>query len=271
MGVLNVTPDSFFDGGRYSDAEAARARVDALLAAGADLIDIGGESSRPGAKPVPAREQLERIEPALRHAVARGALVSVDTSAPSVAERAFELGAELANDISCLAEPGLARVCAQRGKTLILMHSRGPMEKMAGYSAYPDDAYGPDVVATVLDEWRAKAELAARQGLPLGAIWLDPGLGFNKNARHSFELLRGLPRLATAAETLVVGASRKSFLAAPEPKPPEQRLAGSLAAALLAVERGARVLRVHDVAETHQALLVGHAIRHGLAREAAHV
>jgi dihydropteroate synthase len=265
MGVLNVTPDSFFDGGQHASAEGARRHVDVLLAAGADIVDIGGESSRPGAAPVPAMEQIERIEPAVRHALASGALVSIDTTDPVVADRMLELGAELINDISCLADPELARVCARHEKTLILMHARGAMQGMSGFSDYPDDAYGSDVVAQVLGEWRAAASLATRQGLEASRIWFDPGLGFNKNARQSFELLRGLSRFRAVGTPVVVGASRKSFIAAVDRKPPEERLGGSIAAALLAVERGASVLRVHDVAEVHQALVVARAIQGGLS------
>jgi dihydropteroate synthase len=179
------------------------------------------------------------------------------------------LGAHLVNDISCLANPELARVCAQHDATLILMHARGSMQSMSGFSHYPDDAYG-DVVADVLGEWRAARDRAVAQGLGKQRIWLDPGLGFAKNARHSFELLRGLDRLRGEGVPVVVGASRKSFIAAVDDVPPEKRLGGSIAAALLAAERGASVLRVHDVHDVHQALLVARGIRRGLPSEAAH-
>ena len=148
MGVLNVTPDSFYDGGRHATPEAAARRIDELLAEGADILDIGGESSRPGAEPVPAAEQIRRIEPAVRYAVDRGALVSVDTTSPEVAEHALRLGAVLVNDVSCLADPELAAVCARFGSGLVIMHSRGPMSKMPGFSQYPETGYR-DVVAEV--------------------------------------------------------------------------------------------------------------------------
>lgn len=270
MGVLNATPDSFYDGGLYTSDERVRARIDQLLAEGADLIDIGGESSRPLAKAVPALEQIARIEPAVRHALSRSAVVSVDTSDPVVAEHMLGLGAQLINDISCLADAELARVCARHGASLILMHARGPMQNMSGFSRYPDDAYG-DVVGDVLVEWRRARDRALSEGLTREQVWLDPGLGFAKNARHSFEVLRGLERLRGEGVPVVVGASRKSFISAVDDVPPEQRLGGSIAAALLAVERGASVLRVHDVHEVHQALLVARGIRRGLGPEVARV
>lgn len=270
MGVLNATPDSFYDGGLYTSDERVRARIDQLLREGANLIDIGGESSRPQAKPVPAAEQIARIEPAVRYALSRSAVVSIDTTDPVVAEHMLELGAQLVNDISCLQDPELARVTARHGATLILMHARGSMQHMNGFSRYPDDAYG-DVVTDVLVEWRSARDRALGQGLTREQVWLDPGLGFAKNARHSFELLRGLSRLGSEGVPVVVGASRKSFISAVDDVPPAERLGGSIAAALLAVERGASVLRIHDVREVHQALLVARGIKRGLGPEVARV
>jgi dihydropteroate synthase len=215
---------------------------------------------------VPAEEQIARIEPAVRYALSRGAVVSIDTTSPSVAERMLALGAHAVNDISCLADPELARVCARHGASLILMHARGAMQNMAGFSRYPDDAYG-DVVADVLAEWRAARDRAVAQGLGKNQVFLDPGLGFAKNARHSFELLRGLERFSSEGVPVVVGASRKSFISAVDDAPPSERLGGSIAAALLAVERGASVLRVHDVRAVHQALVVARGIRKGISSE----
>ena len=149
MGVVNTTPDSFFDGGRYTEEEAARARVDDLLLANTTILDIGAESSRPGSVPVPAAEQIERMEAALEYAVSRGALVSVDTTDPEVADHALGKGARIVNDVSCLANDELATVAARHGAAMILMHSRGPMQKMPGFSQWPDDAYR-DVVRDVL-------------------------------------------------------------------------------------------------------------------------
>jgi dihydropteroate synthase len=258
MGVLNCTPDSFSDGGRYLAAADARARVDDLLAQGADLLDIGGESSRPGSLPVPPGEQIARIEPALRHALARGALVSVDTTSPEVANHVLRLGAHVINDVSCLSDVELARTAAGHDAALVLMHAREPMSQMPGFSVYPDDAYG-DVVADVLSEWRMARDRAVAVGLPREAVLLDPGFGFGKNARHSFELLARLDELCAEGAAVVVGPSRKSFIAASDGSPPEQRLGGTIAACLLSLQRGASVLRVHDVGAARQALAVAKA------------
>ena len=264
MGVLNVTPDSFYDGGRYLELDPAVQHVERLLRDGADLIDIGGESSRPRAELVPPATQVARVEGALRAAVSRGALVSVDTTSPEVADRALSLGASLVNDVSCLADADLASVAAKHRAVLIVMHARGPMQRMAGFSRYPDAAYG-DVVADVLDEWRSARERALTAGLPRENVWLDPGLGFAKNARQSFALLSGLEKLCGEGVPVVVGASRKSFISLVDDAPPEGRLGGSLAAALSAVDKGASVLRIHDVSETRQALAVARAVARGFA------
>lgn len=260
MGVLNVTPDSFFDGGRYSEAEHARAQIDRLLSEGADLLDIGGESTRPGSTPVAAADQLARLEPALAHALARGAVVSIDTADPLVAERTLGAGAQIVNDVSCLADPDLARVCARHGATLLLMHSRGSMSAMPGFSVCPEDAYG-DVAGEVLSEWQRARDRAVALGVPREKVWLDPGLGFAKSARHSFTILRELRRFAGEGVPIVIGPSRKSFIQLVDRAPPEARLGGTIAATLLAVENGASVVRVHDVKDVHQALAVAKTIR----------
>jgi dihydropteroate synthase len=260
MGVLNVTPDSFYDGGRYVGPDAARAQVDRLVAEGAAIIDVGAESSRPGAESVPAGEQLARLDVALRHAVARGAVVSIDTTSPEVAERALALGAQVVNDVSCLADPELARVTARAGATLVLMHARGPMRAQRGFSVYPDAGYS-DVVVDVLAEWRSARDRAVDAGLAAADVWFDPGLGFAKNARQSFELLARLGELAGEGVPLVVGPSRKSFIASVDGAEPAERLGGTIAACLAAVERGARVLRVHDVLAVRQALAVARLAR----------
>jgi len=254
MGVLNVTPDSFFDGGRYDAAESAMRRIDQLLADGAELIDIGAESTRPGASAVAADEQIARLEPALRYALQRPLLVSVDTASAAVARYALELGAHLINDVSCLADDDLARACAERGAPLILMHARGPAASMAGFSVYPDAGY-EDVVADVRREWRAARARALAVGMAQEDVYFDPGLGFAKNARQSYALLARLAELQSEG-LMVVGASRKSFIASVDGAPPEARLGGSVAASLLAAARGAAIVRVHDVRETRQALRV---------------
>lgn len=256
MGVVNATPDSFYAAGRSETDSASVTRIDELIAAGADIVDIGGESSRPGAAPVSTEEQLRRVEPAVEHAVRSAkAQVSVDTTNPRVAERVLAIGAQIVNDVSCLADPDLARVTARASGTLVLMHARGPLGSMNGFSEYPDDAYG-DVVADVRREWCAARDRAIAAGMPQERIWLDPGIGFDKNARHSFELLRRLHELTDLGVPIVVGVSRKSFLKAVDDVGPEQRLGGTLAACLWCAEQGASVLRVHDVQEVRQALAV---------------
>jgi dihydropteroate synthase len=256
MGVVNVTPDSFYEAGRSDSREAAVRRVEQLAAEGAAIADIGGESSRPGAAQVSAAEQISRIEPAVAHAVARrDLLVSVDTTSPAVAERTLEMGAGLVNDVSCLADVDLARVAAKRGAGLIIMHTRGALGSMAGFSEYPDDGY-EDVVADVRREWCAARDRAVAAGLAREHVWFDPGIGFGKNARQSFELLRRLSELSDLGVPIVVGVSRKSFIRAVDDVGPEERLGGTIAACLWCAAQGARVLRVHDVRAVRQALAV---------------
>jgi dihydropteroate synthase len=271
MGVVNATPDSFYGASRSENHAAARARVAQLRAEGASFIDVGGESSRPGATPVSAEEQIARIEPAVAHAVALGGLqVSIDTTSPAVAERMIALGAGLVNDVSCLADVDLARVTARAGATLILMHTRGGLGTMAGFSDYPDDAYG-DVVADVRREWCDARDRAVAAGLPKARVWFDPGIGFGKNARQSFELLRRLNELTDLQVPIVVGVSRKSFIRAVDDAPAEERLGGTIAACLWCALHGAQVLRVHDVRAVRQALAVTEELALPRALEAAHV
>jgi dihydropteroate synthase len=255
MGVCNVTPDSFSDGGRYLQEEAARAKVDELLSEGADLVDVGGESTRPGATPVSAREQLARVLGVVRYAADEGACVSIDTTSPEVAAACLDAGACAVNDVSCLRDEELAKVVVASGAALVLMHARGTQQDMRGYSAYPDDAYG-DVVADVRDEWLEASERAVAVGVPPEGLVMDPGLGFAKNARQSLELLRRLDELTRSlAVPVAVGASRKSFLTSVDRgAPADARIGASLAAALGAARRGATILRVHDVRATAQAV-----------------
>lgn len=277
MGVVNATPDSFYQAGRSESQAAALARVDQLRDEGAEIADIGGESSRPGAAVVTADEQIARIEPAVARAVATGKLqVSVDTTSPRVAEHMLAIGAVLVNDVSCLADPDLARVTARGGATLILMHTRGALGSMAGFSDYPDDAY-EDVVTDVRREWCEARDRAVAAGLPRERVWFDPGIGFGKNAQQSFELLRRLGELRSLGVPVVVGASRKSFIRAVDDAGPEERLGGTIAACLWCAAQGADVLRVHDVRAVRQALSVTEVLGqkpapHGQPEtEAAHV
>jgi dihydropteroate synthase len=268
MGVLNVTPDSFYDGGRYQRRHACENRIDGMIAEGARFIDIGAESSRPGAAPVPPEEQTRRLEAALAYAVERGdTVVSVDTTSAEVAEFCLERGARMINDVSCLGDVELARVVADHGATLILMHARLPMSQMEGYSRYPENGYD-DVVRDVASEWSAARDRAVLAGLAREAIWFDPGLGFSKSARQSYQILSRLADFRSLGVPIVVGASRKSFIAKVDGSGPEQRLGGSIAAAVIAAQRGANLLRVHDVYEARQALGVA---KRAAAIEARHV
>jgi dihydropteroate synthase len=264
MGVCNVTPDSFSDGGLHFAPEAARVRVDELLAQGADIIDVGGESTRPRAEPVPAQVQIARVLDVVRYAAGLGACVSIDTTTPEVAAACLDAGASVVNDVSCLLDGAIARVVAASGAALVLMHARGMQKDMPGFSRYPDDAYG-DVVRDVCVEWESAAERARSAGVARDAIVMDPGFGFAKNARHSLELLARLDEVVRAVGSPVaVGASRKSFIAvvedaapgrpAREPIPPSERLGASVAAALHSARAGASILRVHDVRATRQAI-----------------
>lgn len=259
MGIVNVTPDSFYDGGRYEAPEAGRRRVVQLLAEGADILDIGGESSKPGAPRVSAGEQLERIEGALAEALERDAVVSIDTASPRVAEVALERGAHIINDVTCLGDPELASAVARHDAFLVLSHARAHQSEMAGFSEWPDAAYG-DVVADVRRELEAARDAAVARGVRPDHVWFDPGIGFSKNARHSIELLARVRELVSGGALVVVGASRKSFIRALHESAPEERLGGSLAAALWAARAGAQVLRVHDVAAHRQALVVERAL-----------
>lgn len=254
VGVCNVTPDSFSDGGEYLDPAAAKARIDALLAEGADIVDIGGESTKPGAKPVPAAEQLERVLPAIRYARER-VLVSIDTTSADVAAACLEAGASAINDVSCLRDPALADVAKTYDAALWIMHSRGTQEAMIDFSVHPDDAYA-DVVEDVVREWTVAAECAVARGVRREALVFDPGLGFAKNARHSKELLaRTVELVAKVAAPVLVGASRKSFLKVVDPSAgPTERLGASIGAAIHAWKSGAKLLRVHDVRATRQAI-----------------
>jgi dihydropteroate synthase len=256
LAVCNVTPDSFSDGGLTFSAADARAHVMSLLGQGADVLDLGAESTRPGALPVSASEQILRLTPALEQALAAGARVSIDTASAEVAEYALEKGAIAINDTSCGREPELGQVVAKHQAAYLLMHARGPMANMRGFSNYPEDGYG-DVARDVLREWQeARAKLLA-SGVAPEWIVFDAGLGFAKNAAQSLTLLKATAwfRRETNGPVLV-GASRKSFLkiideALPEPR---ERLGASLWAAGVAAQLGADALRVHDVRATKQFL-----------------
>ena len=265
MGVCNRTPDSFSDGGRFLDEAAAVAHVRGLVTEGAHILDIGAESTRPGARPVDAAEQIRRIGGLVRTSASLGVVVSIDTTLPDVAAWALGEGARIVNTVSLEPAAELGALCARFGASLVLMHCRGSMTDMPGFSIYEDDAY-EDVVADVTREWTAAAERALAAGLSREDLVFDPGLGFAKNTKQSIALCARLGELVALGYPVLVGPSRKSFVAraaAPDASviaPPAERLGGTLAAVLACVARGAAIVRVHDVATVVQALAVAAAI-----------
>lgn len=249
MGVINVTPDSFSDGGCYATLDTALRRGERLAAEGADILDIGGESTRPGAAEVSVAEEIDRVVPVIAALASRLELpLSVDTSKPEVMRAAIAAGAGLINDIYALRRPGALAAAAQLTVPVCLMHMRGTPETMQREPRYID----PVAEVSAFLEERLAACVAA--GIPRQRLLLDPGFGFGKTLEHNLVLLAGLPTLAALGPPLLVGLSRKSMIGALTGREVGERLAGSLAGAVLAVERGARVIRVHDVAATRDAL-----------------
>lgn len=257
MGIVNVTPDSFSDGGRFLTPEAAVEHSRRLLEEGADLIDLGAESTRPGSSPVDPDEQIRRLTPVIEAVVGMpGAVVSVDTQDAGVAARALELGAHLINDISALGDPGMARVVADHGAGLVLMHMQGVPTTMQTDPRYTDVVRE---VALFLADRKATAQAG---GVRDECLAVDPGLGFGKTLEHNLALLASLDWFAHLRRPVLVGASRKGFLGRlTGDAPSEDRLEASLAAAAIAAWQGARILRVHDVAATRRALAVVDATR----------
>jgi dihydropteroate synthase len=254
MGVLNVTPDSFSDGGLYLDAEAAVAHAREMTEAGAHVVDVGGESTRPGADPVPKAEELERVVPVVeRVAVADGApRVSIDTRKLAVAEAALQAGARIVNDVSAFRHaPEMAGLVASTGAGCVLMHMGGDDPRTMQADPRYDDVVGE--VRAFLEE---RLRFAVGEGVPEERVWLDPGIGFGKTVEHNLELLRRLDELAAIGRPVVVGTSRKSFLGKLTGRAERDRVAATVATTVMAYERGARVFRVHDVAETVDALAV---------------
>ncbi len=254
MGICNVTPDSFSDGGRYLEEGKAIAHVEELLRDGADIVDIGGESTRPGAAATPAEVQLDRVLSVVRWAASR-VCVSIDTTSATVAAACLDAGAQIVNDVSFLRDEELARVAASHGAVLVLSHARAPQKRMSGFGGWPLSAYD-DVVRAVLADWRRVEERALGLGVAAEALVMDPGLGFSKASRHSFELLRRAHELVSGVTVpVLLGASRKSFLTLVDREAgPLEREGASLMAAVHAVRCGASIVRVHDVRATRQAL-----------------
>jgi dihydropteroate synthase len=251
MGIVNVTPDSFSDGGRHADTAAALRHCEQLVAEGADILDIGGESSRPGAAPVSLEDELARVLPVVEGALRLGVPLSVDTVKPEVMRRALELGADIVNDIAALQAPGaLQAVAAFPHAGVCLMHMRGEPATMQQRPAYDD------VVAEVVGFLRERLAALAAAGIATERIVLDPGIGFGKSVEHNLELLRRQGELLALGRPLLLGWSRKSTLGALTGREVGERLPASLAAALAAVQHGAHIVRVHDVAATVDALRV---------------
>jgi dihydropteroate synthase len=258
MGIVNVTPDSFSDGGLFLDPESAIAHGRQLADEGADILDVGGESTRPGAEAVGAEEELRRVQPvveALAGGQGPGAQVSIDTSKVAVAQAALEAGAAIVNDVTALrAEPELAALCAERGCQVLLMHMLGDPRTMQENPVYDD----------VVDEVKAflaeRLEFATAEGIDEDRIWIDPGIGFGKTVEHNLELLRRLGELSGLGRPIVVGTSRKSFIGKLTGAPVDRRLGGTIASSVLAYANGAQILRVHDAGPVREALIVAEAI-----------
>lgn len=258
MGILNVTPDSFSDGGRHDGADAAIVRALEMIAQGADIIDIGGESTRPGAEPVSIDEEINRTAPVIAALKGRGALLSVDTRIPATMCAALEAGADMINDITALSHsPESLDIAARANVPVCLMHMKGTPQTMQSAPEYED------VVGEVLAYLLARAETCVKAGIAQENIIIDPGIGFGKTLAHNLALLANLGRFVETGFPVLLGTSRKSFIAAAanDQSLPDNRLGGSLASALRGYEAGVKILRVHDVRETVQALKIWKAIK----------
>jgi dihydropteroate synthase len=251
MGVVNVTPDSFSDGGLYLDAEAAVEHGRRLAAEGADVLDIGGESTRPGAEPVSEAEELERVLPVVERLASDGHRVSIDTAKAGVAEAALDAGADIVNDVTAFrGSDEMAGLVAERGVGCVLMHMLGEPRTMQRDPRYDD------VVAEVRAFLEERLAYAVGEGVPEESVWLDPGIGFGKTLEHNLELLRRLDEIAAIGRPVVLGTSRKSFLGKLTGRDERDRVAGTVATNVMGLERGASVFRVHDVAAARDALTV---------------
>jgi dihydropteroate synthase len=255
VGILNVTPDSFWDGGRHSEVDAALRHAAVLVAEGADILDVGGESTRPGARPVAAADEIDRVVPVVTALALRfpDVPLSVDTTKAAVARAALDAGADILNDVSALRfDPDVGAVAAHAGAGLILMHSRGGMADMARYELAD---YCHDCMADIQNEIATAVAAARAAGVPHDAIVIDPGLGFAKRTEHSLAVLANLDRIAALGFPVLVGPSRKRFIGeAVGGLPADERLEGTVAACVVALLHGARMFRVHDVAPVRRAL-----------------
>jgi dihydropteroate synthase len=256
MGILNVTPDSFSDAGRYFTKDAAVKRALEMADEGADIIDVGGESTRPGAENVAEDEELGRVAPVVEELACRGIAVSVDTTKSRVAEEALLAGAEIINDISAMTkDPSMAGVVAKYGAAVVLMHMRGTPQTMQTLTHYED------LMGEVMEYLSCRMDFAGRAGIETEKIVVDPGIGFAKNAGDNIELIRRLGELTALGRPILIGASRKSFIGNTAGAAVWERLGGSLSAASLAVLNGAGIVRTHDVKETKQAITLADSIK----------
>ena len=259
MGVLNVTPDSFSDGGLYLDPERAIARGLELISAGADILDIGGESTRPGAEPVPPEEELRRVIPVIKGLREETeAVISIDTYKAVVAEAALEAGADMVNDISALRFDGrMGEVLAETAAPVILMHMQGEPRTMQ------ENPHYDDVVSEIISFLRRRIEEAVELGIAPERVIIDPGIGFGKRVEHNLEILRRLDELKVLGRPILIGPSRKSFIGQLSGAPVSERLPGTIAAVALGIAKGAAIVRVHDVREVRQAVRIADAIVRG--------
>ncbi len=258
MGVVNVTPDSFSDGGEWLDPGAAIAHGLELVEQGAAILDVGGESTRPGAEPVSEAEELRRVVPVLEGLASAGARLSIDTSKAAVAAAALDAGATIVNDVTALrGDPAMAALVAERECGCVLVHMLGEPRTMQAQPAY-DDVVG-DVTAFLAE----RLELAVAAGIATDRVWLDPGIGFGKTIGHNLELLARLEEVVALGRPVVIGTSRKAFLGTITGRDPQDRVAGTIATNVLALARGASVFRVHDVAQARDALAVAAATLRG--------
>lgn len=255
MGILNITPDSFSDGGQYNSLDAALQRAEAMLAAGASILDVGGESARPGAQTIGPQQELERVAPLVEALVQRfDCIISVDSSTPEVMTETAALGAGLLNDVRSLQREGALQAAAATGLPVCLMHMRGEPHNMQAAPSYQD------VAAEVAEFLQERITACEQVGIAKNQLLIDPGFGFAKNLEHNLELFRRLPELHGVQLPLLIGVSRKSMIGQVLDKPVDQRLYGSLALAVMALERGAHILRVHDVAATMDAVKLFQAV-----------
>lgn len=256
MGIINVTPDSFSDGGDNADAATAIRFGEQLLEAGADILDIGGESTRPGSQPVSPQEEIARVVPVIRALAEKGAAVSVDTRHAAVMEAAIAAGARIINDVTALTgDPDSQMVAAKSGADLVLMHMQGEPQTMQ------HDPHYADATLDLMDYFTERLETLRQLGVGANKVSLDPGIGFGKNDRHNMRLMEELAVFHAFGCAITLGVSRKSFIGRFSRKePPKQRVAGSLAAGLAGIARGVQILRVHDVAETYQAIVIWQAV-----------